>query len=474
MFSLIFAALVASVLSHPLSETRRLDSWEPWQGFDLNTNYYEQVPDTGVVREYYFNIVNTTAAPDGRETQVQLVNGIFPGPTIIADWGDTVVVHVTNSVQDNGTSIHFHGVRQFYTNQMDGVASVTQCPIAPGQTYTYTWRADTYGSSWYHSHFSLQAWNGVFGGIIINGPSSAPYDEDLGSLFLNDWDVLTADQMYISQLIDPWTPQFDSGLLNCTNIYDYGNGTQVGKRLELEFVPGKRYRLRLINAAMHADFKFSVDGHNMTIIANDFVPIQPVTSNFVSINTGQRYDVIVEASQHPDNYWFRAIPQSGCSNNTRADDIKGIINYESVPYGLPTSTKQVYPDDHWCFDMNMYGVVTEPVLALDAYLSNAENVSEDITDPSVQGPGYPPMYLWNVGDAWLNIYWDDPTLTDIAETTNPVWAQGQRVLETNVPNSWTVLVIQSKFHLAHPIHLHGELTIFKLRMRTDANSLSRS
>lgn len=59
-------------------------------GYDLSTNYYDDVPDTGVVREYWFNIVNTTAAPDGVEIPVQLVNGSYPGPTIIADWGDTV------------------------------------------------------------------------------------------------------------------------------------------------------------------------------------------------------------------------------------------------------------------------------------------------------------------------------------------------------------------------------------------------
>lgn len=461
---IVLAGLFMSVLSHPSLKTRQHRSWGPWtpgNSFDINTNYYEEVPDTGVVREYYFNLVNTTAAPDGRERQVLLVNGSFPGPTIIADWGDTVVVHVTNSMQDNGSSIHFHGVRQLYTNQMDGVASVTQCPIAPGQTYTYTWRADEYGSSWYHSHFVLQAWNGVFGGILINGPSSAEYDEDVGSLFLNDWAIPTADQMYISQLYDLWTPQMDGGLLNGTNIYDFGNGTQVGKRLNLEFVPGKRYRLRLINASLHSQFKFSVDGHDMTIIANDFVPIQPVTSNFVSINSGQRYDVIVEASQQPDNYWFRAVPQADCSNNTRPDDIRGIIHYESAPLELPTSTKQVYPDDQHCFDMNMYGIITEPVLALDAYVSNADNVSELINNLPVQGPDYPPIYLWNVGDAALSIYWDDPTLTQIADIEDPVWAQEQRVLETDVPDSWTVLVIQSNFTLAHPIHLHGKLSASK-------------
>lgn len=55
-----------------------------WGDYDISTNYYEVVPDTGVVREYWFNIVNTTASPDGVEKQVLSVNGTIPGPTIIA------------------------------------------------------------------------------------------------------------------------------------------------------------------------------------------------------------------------------------------------------------------------------------------------------------------------------------------------------------------------------------------------------
>jgi hypothetical protein len=41
-------------------------------------------------------------------------------------------------MENNESSIHFHAIRQNYTNQMDGVPYVTQCPIAPGSSYTYT------------------------------------------------------------------------------------------------------------------------------------------------------------------------------------------------------------------------------------------------------------------------------------------------------------------------------------------------
>lgn len=149
-----------------------------------------EAPDTGVTREYWLELTDVTVAPDGVSRSAMAVNGSIPGPTLFADWGDTVVVHVTNSLttSTNGTSFHFHGIRQNYTNEQDGVASITQCPTAPGESMTYTWRAVQYGSTWYHSHFALQAWQGVFGGIVINGPATADYDEDLGMLFLNDWD----------------------------------------------------------------------------------------------------------------------------------------------------------------------------------------------------------------------------------------------------------------------------------------------
>jgi hypothetical protein len=35
------------------------------------------------------------------------------------------------------------------------------------------------------------------GGIIINGPATGNYDEDLGNLFLNDWSHSTADVLAI-------------------------------------------------------------------------------------------------------------------------------------------------------------------------------------------------------------------------------------------------------------------------------------
>jgi FtsP/CotA-like multicopper oxidase with cupredoxin domain len=202
--------------------------------------------------------------------------------------GDTVVVHVTNSLSSstNGTSIHFHGIRQNYTNQNDGVTSITQCPTPPGSSITYTWKAEQYGSTWYHSHFGLQAWEGVFGGIIINGPATSNYDEDLGVVFLNDWSHQTVDELYISaETSGP--PTLDNGLINGTNVYgDDGDADQTGSRFSVSVTEGDSYRLRLVNAAVDSHFRFMIDNHTMTVIAMDLVPIEPYTTDVLSMGMG--------------------------------------------------------------------------------------------------------------------------------------------------------------------------------------------
>lgn len=76
-----------------------------WGNHSLDTNWYDETPDTGVTREYWLEIQNGTAAVDGVERMVLTINGSVPGPTIYADWGDNVIIHVHNALENNGTSI---------------------------------------------------------------------------------------------------------------------------------------------------------------------------------------------------------------------------------------------------------------------------------------------------------------------------------------------------------------------------------
>jgi len=65
---------------------------------------------------------------------------------------------------------------------MDGVPGVQQCPIVPGGSFTYTFQADLYGTSWYHSHYSAQYAAGLLGPMVIYGPNTTSYD--IGELFI--------------------------------------------------------------------------------------------------------------------------------------------------------------------------------------------------------------------------------------------------------------------------------------------------
>lgn len=291
------------------------DNRAVWCQYSIDTDYESIVPDTGVTREYWFDVNEVTLAPDGFPRPVMAVNKTIPGPTVYADWGDWVVVHVTNHLDQakNGSSIHWHGVRQNYTNQNDGVVSITQCPLAPGSTMTYRWRAVQYGSSWYHSHIGLQAWEGVFGGIVINGPATANYDVDKGSLFLNDWTHATVDELFVkAETTGPFP--LDNGLINGTNVLGTGANATTGSRFTMNVDQGTSYRLRIVNAAVDTHWNFQIDNHTLTVIAMDFVPIQPFTTDVISIGMGMFFTLICPPVPTASQASFSATQQNNNTN----------------------------------------------------------------------------------------------------------------------------------------------------------------
>lgn len=87
---------------------------------------------------YDFDVSWVYANPDGAQTRAVIgINGKWPIPTIEANVGDRIVVNVKNSLGNETTSLHFHGLYQNGTNHMDGPAAVTQCPIPVGSSFTY-------------------------------------------------------------------------------------------------------------------------------------------------------------------------------------------------------------------------------------------------------------------------------------------------------------------------------------------------
>lgn len=441
--------------------------------------------------EFWFDLIQANLAPDGRERWTLTINGTIPGPTIIVNWGDTVVIHLRNKLPaslQNGTSIHFHGIRQLNANPMDGVVSITQCPIAPDQTMTYRWRATQYGTTWYHSHIGLQTWEGVFGGIIINGPASANYDEDMGTILLNDWDVRTVDELWgTAQSSSP--PAVDNALINGTNVFGEEGENQVGRRFEMSFRSGKSYRLRLGNAACDTHFKFSIDRHDFTMIVADLVPVQPYTTTVLDVAigkwtshcnrgcqypttehfltasrlliAGQRYDIIVHANQAAlgSAFWLRATPQLSCSRNLNADNIRGIIYYDdgnTNTTSIPNSTAYTYTDS--CRDEDPSNLI--PIVSQTLDLTPSEqfyNETVPVTIALVNS-----IYHWQLNGTSLALNWTDPTLRTLHTKNQHTRANrsSHSSLPTNTisipePETWVLILISSTLPIPHPIHLHG-------------------
>ncbi len=104
-------------------------------------NLGDSIPNTGKTRHYTLTATEQTIAPDGVSKPGLVFNGGYPGPTLEANWGDYIEVHVINNLPNEGLSVHWHGMLQHETPYMDGVPGTQQCPIAPGSSFTYTFRA---------------------------------------------------------------------------------------------------------------------------------------------------------------------------------------------------------------------------------------------------------------------------------------------------------------------------------------------
>ena len=167
---------------------------------------------------------------------------------------------------------------------MDGVNAVSQCPIAPGETFTYKFKALQYGTSWYHSHYSLQYGEGLLGPLTIHGPSSGDYDEAKSPVMMSDWSHVPMFARWAGY-VDGYnnTRGVDNILVNGTGIW---KGAAPNGRYTLSVKKGRRYLLRLINTSIETAFVFAIDNHKIQVVGADFVPIMPYMTDHVVVGIG--------------------------------------------------------------------------------------------------------------------------------------------------------------------------------------------
>lgn len=187
-----------------------------------------------------------------------------------------------------------------------------------------------------------------------------------------------------------------------------------------------------------------IDSHNLTIIAMDLVPIVPYSTQVLSIGMGQRYDIVVDASESSGDFWIRAIPQTACSDNDNADNIKGILRYESTSTDDPTTSAYSYTDS--CDDEDMSDLV--PYLALDA----SDETEEDDFAVTVGKSGN--VFKWYMAATTFVAEWADPTLVQIYDNSTN-FTTSSHVIELDTADEWVYFIIETSQAVPHPIHLHG-------------------
>lgn len=174
---------------------------------------------------------------------------------------------------------------------MDGVPGVTQCAIAPNATMTYTFRAELYGTAWYHTHYSSQYASGANGPIVIYGPKNNDDSIDLGPVMLSDWyrdDYMTNIRGLMKPVSEggPINPLTNSNLINGKMRFDCSKTNlpcETAIYSTFAFTSGHNHLLRLVNTGSNAVQKFAIDGHVMQVISNDYMPITPYNTSMIAL-----------------------------------------------------------------------------------------------------------------------------------------------------------------------------------------------
>ena len=348
-----------------------------------------------------------------------------------------------------GSDTLLQGIRQNQTMHMDGVNGVTQCPIAPEDYFVYNFTATQYGSSWYHSHYSVQYADGAVGPMTLHGPTSADWDEAISPpLILTDWGHNTAFVSVVSGKLE--NPDILlNGRGNVTNYNnDVKNTTEIKPPYHITFEEpragryDKKYLMRIINTSFDTTFVFSIDNHMLEVVSADFVPIQPYKNQSILIGIGQRYNVIVEAKPllTPDtgplasdgNYWIRTqvAPCFRMQKGSDGYEKTGILRYNKSSTAYPTSQpwKKVPTacrdeDYEKLVPMLQWQVQRPPVNGP----SGADGERFDVWVNGTAGSNHFPLAAWSLADhelfSPLRVDYGNPTFfhLDNKGPWDPLW-----------------------------------------------------
>ncbi|KAK0670928.1 putative precursor of iron transport multicopper oxidase FET3 [Cercophora samala] len=248
---------------------------------------------SGSTHVYRFNVSWVMVSPDDPDADedsikpVIGINGEWPLPLIEVTVGDRVVIHLLNLLENQPTSLHFHGLYLRNETHMDGPVQVSQCAIPPGSSFTYNFTVTQPGIYWYHSHVQGQYPEGLRGPLLVHDPDDPFVDKysETRLLTVSDWYL---DKMpdLIARFMSKANPTGaepvpDLGLFN----------DQMDTSIMVQ--PKTTYRFDVVNMGAFASVYLWFEGHNMTIIMIDGIYTHPVETNMIYMTPGQRYSFLI-------------------------------------------------------------------------------------------------------------------------------------------------------------------------------------
>jgi len=206
----------------------------------------------------------------GKTVKAWTYNGTVPGPTIKVQPGDKVRIVLDNQLPQS-TVIHFHGL--IVPNAMDGVPDVTQPPVKPGEKFTYEFVAQGPAVGMYHSHdyAEHQVPDGLLGAFLVGDeplPAGVAVSQEV-PMVLND-----------------------AGVIGLTL-----NGKSFPATAPVIAKQGEWVEVQYMNEGLQIH-PMHLHGLPQLVIAKDgFAVPQPYTADTIAVAPGERYTVLVHATE---------------------------------------------------------------------------------------------------------------------------------------------------------------------------------
>ncbi|KAJ7562285.1 hypothetical protein O6H91_03G062500 [Diphasiastrum complanatum] len=453
---------------------------------------------TGATGHYKWKVDYLYFSPDCVEKAIIAINGQYPGPTIVARAGDTIVVELENAMPTESVVIHWHGIRQIGTPWFDGVPFVSQCPISPGETFTYKFVPGTY---FYHGHLGMQRAAGFYGSLIVDLKRGKrepfTYDGEL-SIVVNDWwhssvydqetGLFSIPFRFVGEpqsLLIAGRGRYNCSLVPTSSVVGDGDCLKCNSESPqcqpyvLPVQSGKTYRLRIASVASLSSLNFILEGHNMTIVEADGYYVDPVIVQNLDLYSGETYSVLFTANQNPSRNYWAAINVRGRKPVTPTG--LAILNYNSNPSSLLPSTASPVSPAWNDFDYSLsqsklilarkgYEVPPPPRPDRQLILLTTQNNIDGRTKWAINNISYVPTstpVLAALKYGWKNAYDPIPPpdypalpMNIIAPPANPNAKAGSgvytfhfgSVVDVIIQNSNTLNRNNSEIH---PWHLHG-------------------